>query len=46
MQEVLTVLRTVGDIQKVFSYSTSHALVLRSAGSELQRAEWIIQQLD
>ena len=46
MQEVLTVLRTVGDIQKVFSYSTRHALVLRSAGSELQRAEWIIQQLD
>jgi hypothetical protein len=46
MQELLTVLRTVGDIQKIFSYSTLHALVLRSAGSELQRAEWLIQQLD
>jgi hypothetical protein len=45
-QEVLTVLRTVGDIQKIFSFYTSHALVLRAAGTDLQRAEWIIQQLD
>ena len=46
MQEVLTVLRTVDDIQKVFSFYTSHALILRAGDSDLQRAEWIIQQLD
>src|ERR1017187_2937270 len=46
MQELLTVLRTVGDIQKIFSYSNSHALVLRGGDTDLQRAEWIIQQLD
>ena len=46
MQEVLTVLRTVGDIQKVFSYSDRHALVLRAGDSDLQRAEWLIRQLD
>jgi hypothetical protein len=46
MQELLTVLRTVGDVMKVFIYSTSHALVLRAGDSDLQRAEWIIQQLD
>jgi hypothetical protein len=45
-QELLTVLRTVGDIMKVFSYSTGHALVLRAGDSDLQRAEWLIQQLD
>jgi hypothetical protein len=45
-QELLTVLRTVGDIMKVFSYTTSHALVLRAGDSDLQRAEWIVQQLD
>jgi hypothetical protein len=45
-QELLTVLRTVGDIQKVFSYTSSHALVLRSGDTDLQRAEWLIQQLD
>jgi len=46
MQEVLTVLRTVADVQKVFIYSSSHALILRAGDSDLQLAEWIIQRLD
>jgi hypothetical protein len=46
MQELLTVLRAVGDVQKVFSYTASHALILRTGDSDLQRAEWMIQQLD
>ncbi len=46
MQELLTVLRTVGQVQKIFSYTTSHALVLRAGDTDLQRAEWLIQQLD
>jgi hypothetical protein len=45
-QELLTVLRTVGDIVKVFSYTSSHAMVLRAGDTDLQRAEWLIQQLD
>lgn len=45
-QELLSVLRTVGDIQKIFSYTPSHALVFRAGDSDLQRAEWIVQQLD
>jgi hypothetical protein len=44
--ELLTVLRTVGDVMKVFSYTSSHALVLRAGDIDLQRAEWLIQQLD
>ena len=46
MQELLTVLRTVGYIQKIFSYSSGHALVMRASDTDLQRAEWLIQQLD
>jgi hypothetical protein len=46
MQELLTVLRTVSDVQKVFSYTGTHALVLRAGDTDLDRAEWIIQQLD
>jgi hypothetical protein len=45
-QELLTVLRTVDDVQKVFSYTSGHALVLRAGDTDLQRAEWLIQQLD
>jgi len=45
-QELLTVLRTIGDVQKIFSYSTSHAFVLRTGDTDLQRAEWLIEQLD
>jgi hypothetical protein len=45
-QELLTVLRTVGDVQKVFSFSSRHTLILRAGDTDLNRAEWIIQQLD
>jgi hypothetical protein len=44
--ELLTVLRTVGDIMKVFSYTSGNALVLRAGDTDLERAEWLIQQLD
>ena len=46
VQEILTVLRTVGDVRKVFNYTATHALVLRASDTELERAEWLIQQLD
>ena len=44
--ELLTVLRTVGEVQKIFTFTSTHALVLRAGDSDLQRAEWIIRQLD
>lgn len=46
MQELLTVLRTVDDVQKVFSHSALHTLVFRAGDTDLARTEWIIQQLD
>jgi hypothetical protein len=45
-QQVLTVLRTVGDLQKVFNYTSSHALIFRAGDTDLERAEWMIQNLD
>jgi len=45
-QELLTVLRTVADIQKVFNYTASAALVLRSTDPGIALAEWLIQNLD
>ena len=45
-QELITVLRTVGEVQKVFSYRSRNALVLRAGDTDLERAEWLIQQLD
>jgi hypothetical protein len=46
MQEMLTALRTVGEIQKIFSYTNQHAFVLRGNDSDIARAEWLIQNLD
>jgi hypothetical protein len=46
MQELLTVLRTVADIAKVFNYNSRHALVLRAKSADMAFAEWIIDQLN
>jgi len=44
-QQIMTVLRMVGIIQKVFVYTDLHALTLRGPASEIARCEWLIQQL-
>lgn len=46
MQEMLTVLRTVLDVQKVFSYSTQNALVVRADADTMALAEMAIADLD
>jgi hypothetical protein len=46
MQQLLTVLRTVDDVQKVFSYGAGHAVVFRAGDVDLKRAVWLIQELD
>jgi hypothetical protein len=45
-QQLLTVLRTVGTIAKVFTYTSPHAFVLRASAADMDRAEWLIQELD
>lgn len=46
ISELLTALRTVADVHKVFLFSASHALVMRAGDTDLALAEWLIQQLD
>jgi hypothetical protein len=46
IQEMLTVLRTVADIQKIFNVSAIRALAIRGTASEIATSEWIIQSLD
>jgi hypothetical protein len=45
-QELLTVIRTVADVQKIFSYTSMHTFVVRAGDTDLARTEWIIRQLD
>jgi type II secretory pathway component GspD/PulD (secretin) len=46
VQEILTTLRTVGQIMKIFTYRGQWALVLRGSEGDIARAEWLIQNLD
>jgi hypothetical protein len=46
MQEMLTVLRTVADIAKVFNYTARQALVIRAKSNDMAFAEWIVAQLN
>jgi hypothetical protein len=46
MQEVLTVLRTVADLQKVFNFTSRRAIVLRGSEGTVAFSEWILDRLN
>ena len=46
MQEILTTLRTVADIQRVFNYTPLSALTIRGTASDLASCEFLIGKLD
>ncbi len=46
MQELLTVLRTVVDVQKVFNYTSQNALVVRAESDTMALVEKLIADLD
>jgi hypothetical protein len=46
MQETLTVLRTVMDMQKIFSHTGCHALVYRGTEDWLDALEWLLPALE
>jgi general secretion pathway protein D len=46
MQEMLTVLRTVVDVQKVFSYTGQNALIVRAESDTMALVEKLISDLD
>jgi general secretion pathway protein D len=46
MQEMLTVLRTVVDVQKVFSFASQNALIVRAEADTMALVEKLIASLD
>jgi general secretion pathway protein D len=46
MQEMLTVLRTVVDVQKIFSFTSQNALVVRAEADTMALVEKLIADLD
>jgi general secretion pathway protein D len=46
MQEMLTVLRTVVDVQKVFSFTAQNALIVRAEADTMALVEKLISDLD
>lgn len=46
VQEMITVIRTVGDIQKIFNYTDHSDLVVRGSANELGLTEFLIHAVD
>jgi hypothetical protein len=46
LQEILTTLRTVLDIQKIYQQSAPKLLAIRGSADQIQMAEWLIPKLD
>jgi hypothetical protein len=46
LNELVTTLRTIGDIQRIFTYSPPKAIAIRTTDANAQLAEWLVQQLD
>lgn len=44
--ELITSLRSVGLVQRIFSYSPLHAIAMRTTAPEATMAEWMLHQLD
>jgi hypothetical protein len=46
LQEVATVVRSMAEIRRLFTYNTAKAITLRGTAGEIALAEWLIQELD
>lgn len=46
LQELSTTVRTIGDIRRVFTYSTSKALAVRATAEQIAVSEFLIGQLN
>jgi hypothetical protein len=46
LNELVTVLRTVADVQRIFTYTARRAIALRAPASNAQLAEWLTTKLD
>lgn len=45
-QEEATLVRTISDIRRVFTYNARNALVVRGTEAQIGLAEWLLKQLD
>lgn len=46
LQEIMVVLRTCADVNRVLPFSAAKALVVRGAPERVAMAEWLVQELD
>jgi hypothetical protein len=46
LQEIVTTIRSVADLQRLFINNALHAVVLRGGAAEVELADWLIQKLD
>lgn len=46
LQEILTALRTVADIRRVYMVDKPKTIALRGSATEIARARWLIRELD
>lgn len=46
LNEMVTTVRLVADVQRIFTYSPARAVVLRSGLARLPLTDWLVQQLD
>jgi hypothetical protein len=46
LQEILTVIRSIGDIRRVFAYHARRAIALRATAEQVALAAWLVSELD
>jgi hypothetical protein len=46
LNELVTNLRAVGNIQRIFTYSALHAIVIRATPAAAQFGDWLVHQMD
>ena len=46
LQEIVTTIRSVADVQRIFVYNSLRATVLRGTAAEVGLTDWLMQKLD
>src|SRR5437773_1197199 len=46
LQEIITVIRTVAEIQKIFSFTPARVLAFRGSADEVELADWLARKMD
>ena len=46
LTEVVTAIRTIADVQRLFPFETGQALIMRATADKVAVAEWLVQDLN